>query len=62
MEDIDCTFYFEKVPQEVAPKDGKVYYYLNKRNYQIIEESVLRKAFDNEYKDSNFIFLSDKKL
>jgi hypothetical protein len=37
--------YFEKVSNDdMIPKDGKTYYWLNKRNYQIIEESVLEKA------------------
>lgn len=49
---MDLTIYFEKVSDDMAPKDGKIYYWLNKRNYQIIEESVLKEAF-KIYEDSN---------
>lgn len=62
MGNISFHYYFQRVPQEKAPKDDKVYYYLDKDNHQIIEESVLKKAFDNVYKNSNFIFLPNKKF
>jgi len=56
---MDFTIYFEKVSDDMAPKDGKIYYWLNKRNYQIIEESVLEKAF-KIYENSNELLLLDK--
>ena len=53
---MDFTIYFEKVSDDMAPKDGKTYYWLSKKNYQIIEESILEKAF-KVYEDSNELLL-----
>lgn len=50
--------YFEKVLPEESPKDGKIYYWLNKRNYQIIEENCLKKAL-KIYENRNKLFLSN---
>ena len=55
----DLTIYFEKVPDDIAPKDGKIYYWFNKRNYQIIEESALEKAL-KKYEDSNILLLDKR--
>ena len=55
---IDLTIYFEKVSDDMAPKNGKIYYWFNKRNYQIIEESVLEEAF-KKYENSNKLLLSN---
>ena len=54
----NLTIYFEKIPEEDAPKDGKTYYWFNKRNHQIIEESILEEAF-KKYEDSNKLLLSN---
>lgn len=56
--ELTLIYTFEKVLDDMAPKDGKIYYWFNKRNRQIIEESVLKKTF-KIYEDSNKLFLPD---
>ena len=46
-----------KIPFEpVEDKPG--YYWLNKRNYRIVSEEVLKKAIE-EYENRNVLFLHD---
>ena len=52
LEKIEITFTFEPVEE----KPG--YYWLNKRNYQIVSEEVLKKAIE-EYENSDILFLHD---
>lgn len=44
MEELELilTCIYERVPDDMAPKDGKIYYWVNKRNYRIIEEGILK--------------------
>lgn len=48
---VDLIIYFEKVSDDMAPKDGKTYYWFNKRNYQIIEESVLKRLIESDIQE-----------
>lgn len=43
---------YEKVSEDMAPKDGETYYYINRQNHTIIKESTLKEAF-KKWKDNN---------
>lgn len=44
--ELTLTYTFEKVSDNMAPKDGKIYYWLNKRNYQIVSEEKLKELLN----------------
>lgn len=58
---MDLTIYFEKVSDDMALKDGKIYYWFNKRNYQIISKEILERAI-KEYEASHKLLLSDSEF